>query len=260
MARLARIRVFPVKSLDPVSLDTARIGTNGGLSLDRRWQIEDEDGRVLNGKRTPVVHRIHSRFGPDAGAVTLGLRHSETRGQFDLDADRTDVEGWLGDVFERPVSLRRNDDGGFPDDTDASGPTVVSTATLETVASWFALPVESVRRRFRANLEIDGVPAFWEDRLVGPGGQPVRFRIGEVSFDGVNVCQRCIVPTRDPDTGERTDGFRERFLERREATLPEWAPRDQFDHYYRLMVNTTVPEGSWGGSIAVDDAVEVEPR
>lgn len=50
------------------------------------------------------------------------------------------------------------------------GPSVVSTATVETIASWFdGTRVESPRRRFRANFEISGVPAFWEDRLVGDG-------------------------------------------------------------------------------------------
>lgn len=260
MARLARIRVYPVKSLDPLSLETATVGTNGGLSHDRRWAIEDETGCVINGKRTAAMHRIASSFDPHSDTLTVGIRAAEDRQRFDLETNRAGLEGWLSEYFGQPTRLRRNDDGGFPDDTTASGPTVVSTATLETVASWFELPIESARRRFRANLEVDGVTPFWEDRLVGRGGQPVRFRIGDVAFDGVTVCQRCVVPTRDPDTGERTDGFRKGFVQMREETLPEWAARDQFDHYYRLMINTTVPEPSWGEPIRVGDAVEVESR
>src|SRR5581483_2540325 len=91
---------------------------------------------------------------------------------------------------------------GFPDDLNAPGPTVISTATLRTVASWFpGLTVDDMRLRFRANLEIDGVEPFWEDRLYGEQGESVTIRIGRVTIEGVNPCQRCVVPTRDPSTG-----------------------------------------------------------
>ncbi|MFC7176929.1 hypothetical protein [Halosegnis marinus] len=73
----------------------------------------------------------------------------------------------------------------------------------------------------------------------------------------MNPCQRCAVPTRDPDTGEETPGFRERFVERREATLPEFAARGRYDHYFRLMVNTRVPRETVGERVAVGDGIEV---
>jgi hypothetical protein len=82
--------------------------------------------------------------------------------------------------------------------------------------------------------------------------------VGAARFEGVNPCQRCAVPTRDPDTGAETPGFRERFLERREATLPEWAARDRFDHYFRLMVNTRVPPETVGTEVAVGDDLAIE--
>ena len=58
-----------------------------------------------------------------------------------------------------------------------------------------------MRMRFRANLEIGEVPAFWEDRLYGESGTTVRFTVGAVCLEGTNPCQRCVVPTRDPLTG-----------------------------------------------------------
>jgi uncharacterized protein YcbX len=66
------------------------------------------------------------------------------------------------------------------------------------------------------------------------------------------------VPTRDPDTGEVIADFRERFVEQREATLPEWTPSDRFDHPYRLMLNTVVPEDSWDTELAVGAEVAIE--
>lgn len=267
--RLARIAVFPVKSLDPEYVERTTVGAAGALEPDRRFAIVDADGEYVNGKREQQVHRLRSEF--DLESETLAIRVGEDgstdrrerfdfdggRQRFDLDADRAALADRLSEYFGYPVELRRDDDGGYPDDERAHGPTVISTATLKVVASWFpALSVESVRRRFRANLEVAGVPAFWEDRLYGPEGEAVRFRVGDVAFRGMGPCQRCVVPTRDPWTGEATAGFRETFLARREATLPAWAEPSRFDHYYKLMVNTDVPEGEWGGEVAVGDAVE----
>ena len=65
------------------------------------------------------------------------------------------------------------------------------------------------------------------------------------------------MPTRDPDTGAETPGFRERFVTRREATLPEWAAEDWYDHYFRLMVNTRVPRETVGATLSVGDELEI---
>lgn len=270
---LRRLTCYPVKSLDPKALDSARIVEHGRLELDREYAIvarsaeESHDaettsvggrGAYMNGKRTDAVHRLRSSFDAEAGTLTLHINGAETRHEFDLD-DPAELNVWLSEYFGRSVSVRRAD-GGYPDDRELSGPTVISTATLRTVASWFPSPsvsVEAMRRRFRANIEIGGVPAFWEDRLYAGHGEHVVFDIGGVQFEGVNPCQRCVVPTRDPDTGERTSGFRETFIERRKETLPDWVERDRFDHYYRLMVNTRVPDTEREQTIHVGDSVEI---
>jgi len=129
---------------------------------------------------------------------------------------------------------------------------------LETVATWFpGWSLEEVRLRFRANLEISGVPPFWEDRLYAAEGNGVRFRIGEALLEGVNPCQRCVVPTRDPETGAITEGLSRRFSEFRRETLPNWASRDRFDHFYRLTTNTRLI-GSPNCLISVGDEVTLE--
>ena len=278
MTFLERILVHPIKSLDATSVSSARIVENGGLEWDRRYAIVDEDGNFVNGKREPRIHRLRSSFDLERETVALWEYGASGEGTevnapdtswlddqtFHLEVDRAELDGWLSAFFDEPVALVRDDEGGFPDDTDASGPTVIATATLEAVASWFdagaGLDVEGIRRRLRPNLEVGGVVPFWEDRLYDRPGRVVPFDVGQVHLRGVNPCQRCVVPTRDPDTGEPTEGFQRRFLERREATLPTWANRAWFDHYFRLMVNTSVPESSWGERLAVgDDLVVSEP-
>lgn len=236
MARLAGIYVFPVKSLNAVPLPEVRI-VAGALENDRRFAIFDDEGRVINGKRTS---RVHSVVVPD-----------------DVEASRAAFERDLSGHFFCKVHLQENARGGFPDDPTASGPTIVSTATLMEVASWFpGLSLEGVRSRFRANLEIDGVPPFWEDRLFGERETTVRFGIGPVTFEGVNPCQRCVVPTRDQVTGEVTPDFQRIFRERREETLPSWSARSRFNHFYRLAVNTRIPPSEDGKSLRVGDPIE----
>jgi len=256
--RLERIRVHPVKSLDPVPVESATVVENGGLGWDRRYAIL-ADGEYVNGKREQRIHRVRSRVDRDRGTVTVREQGGAGERTFHLDDDRAGFEAWLGEFLGYPVEVVRNDEGGFPDDTDASGPTVISTATIEAVASWYdGIDTAGMRRRLRANLEVGGVPAFWEDRLYGEPGRAVPFEVGAVRLRGVNPCQRCVVPTRDPDTGEPTPGFQKTFVQRRRTTLPEWASEAQFDHYFRLMVNTRVPRDSWGDSLAVGDRVTVE--
>ena len=292
---LAVVQRFPVKSLDPERCRTATLVADGALAGDRRWAIVDRPpgtpydpetadetgaGDFVNGKKTADVHRLRSRFvpcrvgesGPDeAGAQGPAVdlrRQDDGPGDwqrfelFDGSQDREaaavhePLNDWLGEFFGRPVSVRRTETGQH-DDRERHGPTVVSTATLREVAAWFDFDLASARRRFRANLEVGGVPPFWEDRLFGDPGEVVAVRVGEATIHGVHPCARCVVPSRDPDTGAETAGFRETFLRRRRETMPNWTNSGRFDHDFRLMVNTRVPASSVGEQVAVGDPVDV---
>lgn len=264
MASLSRIRVHPIKSLDPVERDSVEVSSVGGLAGDRSHAIVDADGEYVNGKRTADVHRLRSRVDPDAGVVEIGVRGGPETRQFELDGERNGLETWLSEYFDYEVSIEAAHGGELADSRvygGGTGATITSTETLREVASWFPdLDVEDVRRRFRANLEVEGVEAFWEDRFVGRGGASTggpRVTIGEVAFEGVKPITRCVVPTRDPDTGATTDGFRERFVERREETFPDWADRDAFEHFYALTTLVHPDEADWGGSIRRGDEIEL---
>jgi len=248
MPTLADIRVYPIKSLDSEAVDSVRLTAAGAPAPDRRYAIIDESGEYVNGKNECQVHRIRSEFDLDANRLRLRTTADGEWAAFDPDEDRTALESWLSEFFGYDVTVRRDDQQGYPDDTNATGPTLISTGTLEAIASWFdgggdwpALDADDLLRRFRPNLVVEA-PAFWEDRLYADRDSTVSFSVGGVEFDGLNPCQRCVVPTRDPDTGERDDGFQARFVERRRATLPEWVDRDWYDHFYRVMVNTRVPD------------------
>jgi uncharacterized protein YcbX len=254
---LARITLYPVKSLDGQDVEEAVVLRGAGLRHDREYCLMDNDGRIVNTKRlgAPLV-RIRSSVHLGFGEILLNGGSSPVT--YNLERDRDRLDAWFSQALGQPVRLAQDCDRGFPDDLNAPGPTVISTATLEEVGSWFGLDLDEARRRFRANLEIAGVPAFWEDRLYGPAGETVRFRIGDVLFEGSNSSARCAVPSMDSHNGEiaQTD-FAKAFAERRQRTLPAWAPQGRFDHFYRLAVNTRIPEGEAGKELLTGDELEL---
>ncbi|MGB2655459.1 MAG: hypothetical protein WAN62_16890, partial [Candidatus Acidiferrum sp.] len=150
------------------------------------------------------------------------------------------------------------------------------------VCEWFpGMALEEARRRFRTTLEIDGaaspngsasrdkmplptdglsrpekLPAFWEDQLFAEEEtRVIRFKIGDISFEGSNPCARCPVPARDSRTGTTDDGFQKRFAELRRAQFPSWSPAARFDHFYRLATNTRVPSTECGKVLHVGDVL-----
>ncbi len=257
MPHLANITIYPIKSMDGVTLDSAAILKSGALQHDREWAMFDKSGRFVNGKRYSKVHLLRSTFDLTAGTVSLQAYDVAPTHTFHLSEERTKLEFWLSEYFGFPVELRQNAIAGFPDDTKASGPTIVSTATLETVASWFpGIELEEIRRRFRSNLEITDVPPFWEDRLFGETEKDaIDFQVGAVKFIGINPCKRCVVPTRGSLNGAVYKDFQKKFVQQRRATLPDWTHLSRFDSFYRLTVNTCIPESEDGKILQTGDEV-----
>ncbi|PSB40025.1 MOSC domain-containing protein [Chamaesiphon polymorphus CCALA 037] len=259
---LAQIIVYPVKSLDGMVVDRAKISSGGALEFDRRWAIVDASGKVVNAKRTAKIQQLRAEFNFGSGdlesdsrsIVRLQTLEDPQTHSFCLNTELTELGSWLSQFFGFSVSLIENATTGFPDDPDAYGPTIVSTATLETICEWFPdLNLAEVRRRFRTNLELSGVPAFWEDRLFGAQGEVVDFQLGNVRFQGINPCQRCVVPTRNSLTGEVTTKFQQIFTQQRQQTLPATVNAARFNHFYRLAINTQIPLGEAGKFLNTGD-------
>ena len=299
MPTLDRITIYPVKSLDGLELVECGVLESAALENDRRWRLVDMDGRVINAKRSPVFHAIRAEFELDERLVTLwvdpaaiaaaalpsadlerlrgmagnigGLRSGghAVRDSFHLVPGQGGPCEWLSEAFGCSVLLQERADGGFPDDRDAPGPTLVSTATLAEVARWFGFDLAESRRRFRVNLEIGGCDAFWEDTLASPARpemqaslldlppdlpvdpyadlpppEPREFSIGEARFIATNVCRRCVVPTRDSCTGIVTEHFRDSFEARRSRGMRADVDAGAWGTLYRLAVNTRLASGT----------------
>ena len=254
-AYVAKLLIYPIKSLDGVNCDRVTILKSGALQGDRTWAIFDRDGNFVNGKRNAKIHSLRSQFVQATNILSLRVNQTDQTA-FDLSQQQRELCDWLANYFGFPVEIKQNLTMGFPDDTVSPGATIVSTATLAAIASWYPeLDTADIRRRFRANIELAGVPAFWEDRLFTTAENTVKFKIGDVEFMGVNPCQRCIVVTRDPDTGKAYPKFQKTFITQRKNTLPEAVERSRFNHYFRLAVNTRVPNTEAGKTITVGDAI-----
>jgi hypothetical protein len=291
--QLTGITIYPVKSLDGVDVSEISVLDQGALSNDRRWRLVDDEGQVVNAKRQSKIQQIRSTY--EIFPSTDGISHGKRSGghfislwveentlagvtervveTFPLVPGRDGPCEWLSDVLQMRVFLQENINGGFPDDCDASGPTLISSETLSEVASWFDLSMSEARRRFRTNLEISltGEPVssvdqkfvgpFWEDTLsqsaidvhsysasehipevpveVVDAGRLVV--IGKVAFRVRSVCRRCVVPTRDSYTGVKDSAFRDIFEARRGQMLPSGISTQNWSSYFRLGVNL-VPE------------------
>lgn len=258
MPYLARILIYPIKSLDGIAVNQATVLKSGALKCDREFALFDNQGRFVNGKRNLKIHLLRTFFDLDNCTISLHVQGTEQTQVFHLDEERTELEAWLSNYFGKTVQLQQNIIQGFPDDTNASGPTVISTATIETVAGWFSeISSDEMRRRLRTNVEIADVPPFWEDGLFGEAGDIVEFQIGSIRFEGINPCQRCVVPTRHYITGEAYPDFQKIFVAKRQETLPSWVAASHFNHFYRLSVNTRLPKSEANKILQVGDEVKI---
>ena len=290
MPTLDRITIYPVKSLDGVEVSRALVLPSGALENDRRWRLVDLEGRVIHAKRTPLLHPIRAEFALDQRLVTLSIDPVAVQAAALPNGDRLRVLApesfhlvpgsggpceWLSQALGLEVLLEERADGGFPDDRDAAGPTLISTATLAEVARWFGFDLAESRRRFRVNLEIGGCECFWEDALASPAqaclrvrsaassdqsvdhsvdqssdhlpvdpyadlppAQPREFAIGQSRFVAAKACRRCVVPSRDSRTGAETIHFRDAFEARRGRGLRPDTDTRAWSHLYRLAINT----------------------
>ncbi len=258
MAYVASIHIYPIKALDGISVGQATILASGALKGDRSLAICDRKGEFVNTKRSSGVHFLRLSFDIKQRIAGLKIQNTEQEIFFHVDRERPEIEYWLSNYFGFPVTLIENLLTGFPDDTAAPGPSIISTATIAEVASWFPrVCVNEMRHRLRANIEIGDVPAFWEDQLFGAADEVVRFKIGPVIFEGINPGQPCILSTRNSAAKELYPNLKNVRTAKQNELMPEWAKKGHLNHFSRLIVNTRVPLQAAGKIVHLGDEVQI---
>ena len=228
---VSSLHIYPVKSFAATPTRRMSFDRVGPLN-DRRFMLVDASGTFLSQRKLAGMAFIHANIA-STGDLVLSDRRSEQRFLlpsecFSIDSQRAfhqkkyakvwsdvievvdmgdELADWLSACLDQSVrlvflgeeSIRSVDpDYGLPTDlvsfADGFPILLLSRATINAVLDRNA--DETDIARFRANIIVDGCEAFEEDSWR-------QVRIGEVEFDVVKPCARCILPSINPETAVR---------------------------------------------------------
>ncbi len=229
--RLTALRIYPVKSMRGYDVPAAHV-ERWGLADDRRWAALLPDGTELTAREEPRLLTVSPVPTPDGlvlrapGRAELAVARPRegTAYRSDWLGPMTDAgpdaAQWLTAVLGRAVRLGHQQDpagreigeghGGRPGDAlnlaDTAPLLLTTEASLRRLDQLVAQtaaergeprpdPLSMVR--FRPNLVIDGEKPFAEHDWL-------RLRIGTLALRFAESCDRCVLPTYDPDTLARS--------------------------------------------------------
>ncbi|WP_316739016.1 MOSC domain-containing protein [Pedobacter aquatilis] len=221
---LSEIYIYPIKSLGGISLNQT-IVEEKGLQYDRRWMLIDQQGTFISQRKHSSLallqvdlkgdqllvydklnlqHRIEfpiKKYLPEA--IPVQIWDDETTG-FEVSHK---VSDWFSHYLKMPVKLvfmkestARNVDTKYAVNREtvsfADGyPTlIIGQSSLDLLNEKLASPIEM--DRFRPNLVFTGGEAHIEDSFQD-------FKIGNIIFNGVKPCARCVLITVNQKTGEK---------------------------------------------------------
>jgi len=223
MLTLSEINIYPIKSLAGISLQSSVVEERG-LKYDRRWVLVDDTNTFFTQRDFPEMALINVEIEKDG----LKLQHKRKniellRVPFNFDHSKKDkvviwddsVEGefynkiideWFSDILgikchlvKMPESTKR-----IVDETYAKNKTVsfadgypfliIGQSSLDNLNSRMEVPLPM--NRFRTNFVFTGGQPFEEDRWK-------KFKIGEIIFEAVKPCARCVITTTNQETAER---------------------------------------------------------
>jgi uncharacterized protein YcbX len=215
---LSNISIYPIKSTSGIALSNSWVD-DLGLSFDRRFVLTDSNGLFITARKKAKLCLVQASFTTEGFALTapnMSTLHIRLR---DFSSDYQSVTVWKNDInaqhchqnydcwfseylglpcqllfygeqskrlvknSEKPVSFS----DGYP-------LLLISQASLDDLNQ--RCPADIVMSRFRPNLVIEGCLPYAEDNWQ-------KFKIGDVEFEVVNACTRCVFITIDPITGEK---------------------------------------------------------
>jgi len=205
------LSITPVKGTRLRAVDRIEL-TRDGVRENRRFYVIDERDRMLNGKQLGALAAVTSEYSDERRWLTLAfpdgrlvegevMRGEEITTRFYSRTVRGALVAgpWseaLSDHLERPLRLVEPLDGSAVDRGRRGAASLISRASLARLADVAGQTGVDVRR-FRMLIEIDGVSPHGEDRWVRRTA-----RVGRVLVRFGGHVGRCLVTSRDPDTGE----------------------------------------------------------
>lgn len=222
---LSAIRIYPVKSLGGIPLETA-IVQGKGLQFDRRWMLIDHRGVAMTQRTYPrmSLFRLHMQEGK---LSVRYVKHQKEISSFDFSMDIPASDAWISaTVWDDAVNVLEVDPHisewfshhlgtrcklvAFPEDrprlvdpaysinaeqvslADGYPFLIIGQASLDDLNSRLEHPVPM--DRFRPNFVFTGGSPFQED-----GWRDVS--IGEIPFVAVKKSARCALITVNQETG-----------------------------------------------------------
>ena len=221
MAVVSALYVYPIKSCAGIRVSEWPV-VERGFYADRRWMIVDPKGKFVTQRELAELSQVRTAIdghtlhltAPGRAPLTLplafdaGLSRSVTVWR-DTTLGVVHPEGseWISKYLSAPYELvympdnqqrQVNPDRARPGDivsfADGYPFLTISEASLADLNARLEKPLEMPR--FRPNIVIGESEPYAEDGYT-------RVRIGELSFRGVKRCERCVITTIDPETGER---------------------------------------------------------
>ncbi|MCB5161888.1 MOSC domain-containing protein [Marinomonas algarum] len=218
---LSALNIYPIKSIKGIKIDDS-IVRHDGLVNDRRFVLVTPDGQFISGREYPDLTLVSaSQVSPNQWQIThpemtnslllnetlfLEKYKNVTVWEDSLSAQQTqdNANDWFstllgtevellffGEQSKRYTSRRPDEPVGFAD----GYPFLLTTqASLDELNR--TCPEVIAMSQFRPNIVVEGNEAFAEDSWK-------RIRIGEVEFENVKPCIRCIFTTLDPLTAKR---------------------------------------------------------
>ena len=213
LPRINALYRYPVKGMSPEALETVRVDPDECFPSDRKYAIENGPGRfdALAPRHLPKINflmlmrnerlaTLKSVFDTETETLTV-LRDDSpvATGQLSTPLGRKMIEQFLSSYFSRELR-------GAPRIVQAPGHSfsdvplkcvhivnLESIRALERVAGRTLDPL-----RFRANIYIDGAPAWSEFDWIGQ-----QFNVGEARLKVFTRTERCDATNVDPHSAAR---------------------------------------------------------
>ena len=171
--RVAELWRYPVKGLRGEALERVEIAADG-IPGDRRLRVADERG-TITGRRKQRMVGLPATLDGDGEPLVGG-------------------EPWSSDVAADAIRDVAGEGAGL---VEAENGHAFDLAPLLVVTDGAIAQLGYDRRRFRANILIEGVDGAADPALLGG-----RLQVGEALLFVREGCERCVITTIDPDTTE----------------------------------------------------------
>ncbi|CAH0530056.1 putative protein YcbX [Vibrio hippocampi] len=214
---LSQITVYPVKSVAGIDMSTSWVELQG-LSFDRRFMLALPDGKMVTARQYPQMVKITASLQadgiifsyPDKSPLMLKYRDLQQQqaqatvwnDSFTAYTTTEQANLWFSEIIQQPVSLLYSGEqsnrvreklGHNVSFADGYPMLLISQGSLNELNRRSS--DNHSMKQFRPNLVVNSDEPFVEDTWK-------RIKIGEVEFEVVKPCERCILTTVDTTTAK----------------------------------------------------------